>query len=826
MNPALADDASGAEAGGKPGQRVQVWQDVAASGQAQQASLGFGIQHNYFGEQGLRAEAAVSIVAPVGQRDAALPLRGRDQLLAEIADTGQGAVWVVHGLGGCGKTRLALEAAWQAKQQGIEVWWVSAADESLLIAGMHAVGRRLGVSDDELRHGEAADLIWQRLSGRQQPWLLVIDNADTPEILAGPGVCVGDGTGWLRPVESATGMVLVTSRDGRSASWAPWCHRHSVGMLSIDEAIQVLADYAQHHVGLGDETEAAALARRLGGLPLALKIAGSYLAESTAVPAAFAGQGLIRNYRDYQQAVEEGRFDVGFPAPSGEELTPEQARGLIGRTWDLTLNLLEARQFPEARRILRLLATMAEAPVPHELLLDQGILAETPFFAGMTGPRLWQVLQALKGFGLIDLTSNDSQALAVTRLHPLVRDTSCPRPNDGRDEHDTYLRLAARLLYRATALVNKLGRPDDPVTWPMYQLLGPHAIHVFEALAASVVLPDSAVGQAAYAAGFAAGYQTEQGLYSQAGAVQRAVLAAQQQVLGPDHPDTLVTRYRVAYAVGELGNHAAALAEYREVLAAQQQVLGPDHQHTLVTRQDIAVEMAALGDRVGALAEYREVLAKELQVLGPDHPETLVTRHNIAVEMAALGDRVGALAEYRDVLATRRQVLGPDHPHTLITQHSIAFELGALGDHAAALAEYRHVHATRRQVLSPDHPDTLITRKNIAYQLSKLGDQAAALAEYRAVLAAQQQGPGPDHPDTLITRRNIAYQLSKLGDHAAALAEFRAVLAAQQQVLSPDHPDTLITRQGIAYQLMKLGDRAAALAEYRAVLAKERSAHA
>jgi hypothetical protein len=139
MSPAPGGETSGV-AGGEPDLLAQVRQDVTGFDRARQASLGSGTQVNYFGEDSPRADAAVSIAAPVGQRDADLPLRGREDLLTELADASLGAVRVIHGLGGCGKTRLALEAAWQAQQRSVEVWWVSAADESRLIAGMHADG--------------------------------------------------------------------------------------------------------------------------------------------------------------------------------------------------------------------------------------------------------------------------------------------------------------------------------------------------------------------------------------------------------------------------------------------------------------------------------------------------------------------------------------------------------------------------------------------------------------------------------------------------------------------------------------------------------------
>ena len=122
-------------------------------------------------------------------------------------------------MGGCGKTRLALEAAIVAQRYGAEVWWITAAQQASLEAAMRALGRRLGLSDAALDDGDAADLIWQRLAGREDRWLLVIDNADDPQALAGDGANVADGRGWLRPLTTPAGTVLVTSRDASPGSW-------------------------------------------------------------------------------------------------------------------------------------------------------------------------------------------------------------------------------------------------------------------------------------------------------------------------------------------------------------------------------------------------------------------------------------------------------------------------------------------------------------------------------------------------------------------------------------------------------------------------------
>jgi hypothetical protein len=808
-------DPAGADARGVPDRgselpAPEVRQEFSASGAAWQAVLGSGVQNVFFGAIEAPPVLAVSIAPPVGQLSEDLPLRGREGLPGELSGPG---VQVLYGLGGCGKTRVALEAASAVQQDGTEVWWVSAAGQDDLEAGMRAVGRRLGVPDPELGYGDAADVIWQHLSVRREPWLLVLDNADDPQILAGAGKCVADGQGWLRPVPGQAGSVLVTSRDGRENSWGPWCARYRLPVLPDGEAALMLADYAGGRSGLGSAEDARLLAARLGGLPLAVKIAGAYLADAAATPAAYADAALIRSYRQYRDALDNRDLTAVFPVP-GKVMTQEQARGLISRTWELTLDLLAARQMPEARLVLRLLACLADAPVPHELLLYPPTLAASPLLPGITGSRLWDTLKTLDGFGLIDLgTSGDgADAVPVARLHPLVRDTSHPAAG----ERLPFLHLAARLLKRAAG---DAGLPEDPSIWPAWQLLAPHCTAVFDSLAADPDCPDDAAESAAYAAYMAARYQAGQASHAQTEARFRDVLAAQLRVLGPDHPDTLATRHQIAGEIAERRHYAEAETEFRDMLAARLRVLGPDHPDTLTTRHQIAWMTAAQGDWVGAEAEYRDVLAARLRVLGPDHPDTLTTRYQIALGIAARGDHAGTEAEYRDILAARLRILGPDHPLTLTTRLAMATQMAEWEDHAGAEAEYRDVLAAQLRILGPDHPDTLTTRHEVATEMAIQGDWAGAEAQYRDVLAAQLRILGPDHPDALASRHQIAWAIGARGNHARAEAEYRDVLAAELRVLGPDHPYTLSVRHQIAWEMGARGNLAGAEAEYRNVLA-------
>ncbi|MEU8004404.1 tetratricopeptide repeat protein [Catellatospora sp. NPDC049111] len=81
---------------------------------------------------------------------------------------------------------------------------------------------------------------------------------------------------------------------------------------------------------------------------------------------------------------------------------------------------------------------------------------------------------------------------------------------------------------------------------------------------------------------------------------------------------------------GQAGDAARAAGAYEQLLTDRLRVLGPDHPDTLVTRSNIAYWQGAAGDPAGAAEAFEQLLTDRLRVLGPDHPSTLTTRNNIA----------------------------------------------------------------------------------------------------------------------------------------------------------------------------------------------------
>jgi tetratricopeptide (TPR) repeat protein len=748
----------------------------------------------------IRSADVVSLAAPLGRRDPDCPLRGRSALLDELAgawerDLDAARVHVLYGLGGCGKTSIALELVARARKQIdniIETWWVSAADSRQLQAGMTALASRLGVTDDQVRHGEAADLLWQRLAARTDSWLLVIDNADDPAVLAAGSAPVEDGTGWLRPLDTGRGLVVVTSRDGRKATWGTLGQLRRVEVLDDGDAAQVLIDHAGVKAGSGED--ATALAHRLGGLPLALRLAGSYLHESANRPAAFADPAMAGTFAGYQALLEQGQVHVVFPVgraidSRGGQISDEDARELIGRTWEISLDMLIRHGMTEARHLLRLLASFADAPVPYELLLRPGLMANSLLFTGLTGTRLWECLRALEAFGFIDLlpAEDGERAVSVLRLHPLVRVTS--QPGSGIDgQGDAYIDLSGALAQAAASLQG--GEPESPATWSQWEVLTPHIAYLLTDIADH----QGAAEDVASAANSAGRFLGARGRYQEAEQMFRKILAVRERVLGDAHPDSLATQNEIAWMLGKQGRSEEAEELYRQVLPMRRKVLGDTHPDTLATRRAAAWMLAERGGFEEAEKQYRQVLEVSERVLGRTHPATLDTRSAVAWMLAERGRFEEAEELYRQVLAARERVLGDAHPETLATRNAVAWMLEEQNRYNEAEDLYRQVLAVRERVLGDAHPDTLTTRNAVARMLGEQSRYEEAEQLYRQVLEVSERVRGDTHPDTLVTRYGIGRMLEEQGRYEESEQVYLQVLAIREQVCGAEHPHTLMTK--------------------------------
>jgi tetratricopeptide (TPR) repeat protein len=677
-------------------------------------------------------------------------VRGRDALLddLEVAVKQGNQVVVLHGNGGYGKTTVALALA-RRLRDWVHVWWVDATSETSVTGALREVAVRAGAPRDSVHaawsgQASAPDLLWKTLDGVREPWLLVFDNADDARLLVAEDHRVSTARGWLRTPRTG-GAVVVTSRDGRQAVWGHRPTLHPVPVLEQQDGAAVLRELAP---GVGTEQNARDLVAKLGGLPLALSLAGNYLGAISTTPR-LPGSTQPRSYAEYGTALDESFRDTTAAAAPGTELGE---RELLSRTWELSLAFLTNRGHFAARPLMRLLCTLAPSPIPVALLGASALSAST-LFEGITAQRLTALVSDLDGFGLIE---HRADVVDTITLHPLVREANRDQ-SDTVEHRDDFTAAQVAMVCRVVA---DLGC-EDPAQWPLWRLLLPHCSQLSGTAPAVIGADRRSAVELAAVQSKAADFCAAVGFGLQAEEFYRRALDTRLALLGPEDPETLLTRRNFAGMRRDRGELMAAEAEYRDILAVHLRVLGPEHPDTLTTRGDLAWTLHHQGYLATAEAEYRDILAVHLRVLGPEHPDTLATRNNLASTLRFRGDLVTAEAEYRDILAVRERVLGPEHLDTLTTRNHLASTFHKRGQLAAAEVEYRDVLAIQQRVFGPEHPHTLLTRNNLASTLRSRGDLEVAEVEYRDILALRERVLGPEHPDTLTTRNILAWVIAR-----------------------------------------------------------------
>ncbi|AZM45966.1 ATP/GTP-binding protein [Streptomyces sp. WAC 06738] len=685
-------------------------------------------EHHHHGDGSAVPGGPDSVRRPAVGRPPAV-LRDRAEVLTRLRESvaaGRGGeAYVLYGMGGCGKTAVAYTLFQLATgEYGRVGLWVSASDRSSLRAGMLAVAADRGAGDGELlaaRGGlrPAADLVWQHLDRSAEPWLLVLDNADEPEILR-------DGS-WLRT--SPRGTVVVTTRRS-AARWWPGAELQHIGVLPREDAARVLQDLAPHS---GTQQEADRIAERLGRLPLALTLAGGFLSQQVLDPWTMETYGRRLDETEGVELIDQG----------ADPLSPEDPRHLVGLTWQLTLDAFEARGLPEATALLRLLARFSPEPLPLSLLDHREIGGILPH------DRCETALRALLDQSLTELVD---VGVRCTQSHGVLLDSvAAATPADKVPPLDT---TAVRLLDAAVPAV-----PDAGPYEPRYRLLVPHVL----ALLRRAADPRTAADALAVAIRLSVALHRT-GDYQAAWETARTAADLGERRLGrPGHRLVLAAHSRAGRSLFRLGRYAEAEGLLRRIRTAQETLLGADDPDTLDSGQGLQLVLGNLGRRDEAAALLRATVAGRRRALGPDHPLTLRSRTSLlallpAADIAAEDD--GTLLSLPEECT---RILGPDHTVTLGARHNRAWTLYRLGRFDAAERETRLVTEAYLRRFGPDYPITLSARQLLSRTHVARGRVAAGIEIMTDVLARRERSLGADHPFTVASRELLGDFTSRRG---------------------------------------------------------------
>jgi len=635
---------------------------------------------------------------------------GRDDLLEEVRErlhVGHAAVvQALYGMGGVGKTQLAVEYAHRFAGGYDLTWWIDAEQDGLIGDQVVSLGPVLGcvpagAGTEAVRASVLAEL------RRRDRWLLIFDNAQAP----------ADVTPWL---PGGGGHVLITSRE---RGWDEVATPVEVDVLTRAESIEMLL----RRVPSLSKTDADRLAAELGDLPLAIAQAAGFIADTGMLASQYLG--LLRTRAG--QLLDRG-------APGSYPRSLAAATALIADRL--------ADHDPAAAELASLCAFLAPEPIPEYLFTGAEGILPGELAASAADPLAWR--QTLAHMSSQSLARIDHRGLQMHRLtQAILRDRLTPARA-----------AATRKCAEAILATTDPGDPPNPGTWARWAQLMPHV------LAADLGATDSPALRELVRR--ACWYLIERGEARTARDLMSNLRQQWRERLGADHQHTLMAGHYLAWALWELGRYAESRDLNQDTLERHRRVLGEDHPDTLNSAHNLAMDLRMLGDARAARDLDHKTLDRYRRVQGQDDLSTLRSASNLAADLRALGEARAARDLDQDTLERRRHVLGHDHPDTLNSAHNLAMDLQMLGEARAARDLDQDTLERRRHVLGHDHPETLKSASNLAADLRALGDARTARDLDQDTLERRRHVLGHDHPETLKSADNLALDLSALSQAA------------------------------------------------------------
>ena len=575
---------------------------------------------------------------------------GREQLLADlrVALTKEKAAALtqpqaIHGLGGVGKTQLALECAYSfAAEYGL-VWWLRAEEAVTLATDYAGLAAPLDLPEKDAQDQAAIIRAVRQWLDHNTGWLLVFDNARQAQ----------DLLSYLP--QSGSGHVVITSRN---PLWDGVASPLKVEVWPRAESIAFLI----RRSGTKDEKAADAVAEALGDLPLALEQAGAYV---KAVGSSLAHYLVL--FREYRKVLLKEHQPLAYEAT-------------VGTTWEISFDKLKA-EVPAAVDLLNALVFLAPEGIPRGLLAEGREHLPKTLAQALAQPLGMDLaIAGLVRYSLIEATN---ETLSLHRLVQLVtRDRMLPQAKK------TWVTAVAKLMAQAFPFES-----NDVRFWPACEALLTHALAVAEHAQECGV----ALAQVSLLLNQTGIYLKSRAQYAKAEPLYRRALEIKEKISGPDHPDVATGLNNLAGLLRDQGQYAKAEPLCRRALEIDEKAYGPDHPDVAMGLNNLAGLLHAQGQYAKAEPLYRRALAIDEKAYGPDHPDVAMDLNNLGKLLHDQGQYAKAEPLCRRAFEIREKAYGPDHPDVATVLEGLSVLYDEMGqktkaqDYAARASRIRAI---------------------------------------------------------------------------------------------------------------------------------------
>src|SRR6266516_1736392 len=712
----------------------------------------------------------------------------------------------ISGLGGIGKTQVAVEYAYRYRDHYQAIFWINATSRDAISADFVILAALLDLPEQQEKDQDIVLRAVNRWLSSHTHWLLILDNVDDLEMIVD-----------FLPV-TGTGDVLITTRLQALGTVA---QRIEVEKMELDEGVMFLLRRTKvlapgtslDQVPKEKQALATEIVMALDGLPLALDQAGAYIEETRCGLSQYLN---LYGTRRKELLLRRGRFPIDHPDS-------------VAATWSLSFQQVEQENLAAAD-LLRLCAFLSPEAIPEEIITVGAAELGSPLGSVASDPlKVDKIIELLLRYSLLRRTS-EVKSLSIHRLVQAVL-------KDGMDR-DTQSLWAER----AIRAVNRAFPDVELQTWEVCHRCLPHV----QMSASYIEEYTLAFPEAARLFNEAASYLVAHERYQQAEQILLKALAVRQQILDADHPDTARTLNDLGSLYQDQGKYEEAEPLLQEALAIRQRLLGGEHPDVAQTLYNLASLYRAQGTYVKAEPFYLQALYIRETTLGFDHSLVARSYYGLAklyhsqekyqqseklckqalyIQEQRLGGDHPMIASTLNMLAKiyqgqnkldqakemnvralriRESTSGTDHPQVAIIIDDLVEIYHAEGRYREAESLIARSLSIHEQALGSEHPYMAYSLSNRAENFFLQGDYVQAESYYKKALAIREQHLGFNHPRTASTYCNLARLYSALERYEEAESLYRKALSIHERAFGIDHPTVVSMLEQYATLLKKL----------------------
>jgi tetratricopeptide (TPR) repeat protein len=636
----------------------------------------------------------------------------------------------LRGLGGVGKSQIALELAYRAQNSTptMSCFWVSAVSRNTFTRSYRQIASTLAIPGTSNPSNNMLQLVKDYLQKEKAgPWLMMVDNIDDLRSLRGE-IDETDSSDLLDYLPQCThGRLLFTTRSKEAALAL-------TGTGAIVEVPAMDANEAQKLLRgkLDDDNDEAVkqdcldLVMALEYLPLPISHAASYIREMDSTPAKY-----LRMFNDDQKRTKLLKHRYDDLARDGEQ------NNTVLTTWGISFKQIQ-RDSPESADLLRIMGSLHWQDIPQYLLQQEKLEDEDDFdeaVAPLLAFSLIQKAPKLETFSMHRLVNiairswSESREWARTAQRLLVQVFPILRANQISGEKNLKCR---QLLQHAQKVSDSLDIPcsgDTPISADAFSPMAvklkfriasylfvswqlQEARNLFEKL----VVPVDAFTQQGTDVGISAAELEDKitGIYfSQClefDGVNRAKRAyeSRKRTLPANHPDTLRAIDLFSLALICQGKLQEAETVLKEAYALVPERPSKSDMLGITLLLSLSAVYAAMGKYQMAVDTYQKVLDTLVPLYGEKNDCVIRCLGAMADSLYNLNIPDQARVLIRKALALSEETLGPDHPVTLGVVARLAAQLFT-EDRPAAFKLRERVWKGHRRLYGDDLNITLMS---------------------------------------------------------------------------------------------------------------------